>query len=99
MNGTEKAYAEELRLRQLAGEVVWYEFEAVSFRIGEGAHYKPDFLVMLADGSMECHEVKGFWAEAARVRIKVAADRFPFRFVAVVKRSKKQGGGWDVEEF
>ena len=33
------------------------------------------------------------------VKIKVAAAMFPMRFIAVTSRSKKNGGGWAVEEF
>jgi hypothetical protein len=45
------------------------------------------------------YEVKGMWREAARVRIKVAADRHPFRFIAVTKRLVRDGGGWKEELF
>lgn len=54
---------------------------------------------MLADGVIEMHEVKGYWTEDARAKIKVAANKFPFRFVAVYKQAKKDGGGWRIEEF
>ena len=54
---------------------------------------------MLADGVIEMHEVKGYWTEDARAKIKVAANKFPFRFVAVYKQAKKDGGGWRFEEF
>lgn len=54
---------------------------------------------MAADGVLELHEVKGFWSDDARVKIKVAADRFPFRFRAFKARAKRHGGGWAVEEF
>jgi hypothetical protein len=48
---------------------------------------------------LEFHEVKGFWRDDARVKIKVAAEAFPFRFLAVQKRKKADGGGWAVERF
>jgi hypothetical protein len=99
MNKTEAAYAETLEARKLAGEIQLYQFEPVSWRIARGAWYKPDFMVMMADDTIEFHEVKGFWAEAAKVRIKVAAAKLPFRFIAVKKRAKKDGGGWEVTEF
>ena len=51
------------------------------------------------DGILEMHEVKGFWQDDARVKIKVAASIYPFRFVAVKARAKKHGGGWEVENF
>lgn len=54
---------------------------------------------MRANGEMEAHEVKGFWTDDARVKIKVAASLFPFKFVAVKVQSQKNGGGWAIEEF
>ncbi len=99
MNGTEAAYATVLEGLKQAGQVHWYSFEPWKLRLADGAYYKPDFGVMTADGFLECHEVKGFWREAARVRIKVAASLYPFRFVAVQKVPNKDGGGWKYEEF
>ena len=54
---------------------------------------------MLGDGTLECHEVKGHWEDDARVKIKCAAEKFPFRFVAMKPRTKKNGGGFECEEF
>ena len=99
MNKTETAYAQYLEEKKAAGEVAWYKFEAVKLRLADNTFYTPDFAVMLPDGQMEMREVKGFWADDARVKIKVAADIYPFKFIAVRAKSKKDGGGWAVEEF
>ena len=99
MNNTEAEYARLLDARKHAGDVAWWKFEGLRLRLGDGCGYTPDFSVMLQDGSMECHEVKGFWRDDARAKIKVAADQYPFRFIAVTKEPKKDGGGWKVEEF
>lgn len=99
MNKTEAAYAATLEARRHAGDVAWYLFEGLKFRLADNTFYTPDFAVMLADGALEAHEVKGFWTDDARVKIKVAAERFPLKFVAVRAQSKKAGGGWDVEVF
>jgi hypothetical protein len=98
-NKSEAAYEATLQARQIAGEVVWYRFEGVKLRLADNTFYTPDFAVMLANGHVELHEVKGFWADDARVKIKVAADQYPFRFIAVTARPKRDGGGWKVEEF
>lgn len=95
MNRTEVEYSRLLENRKLAGEVSWYRFEGWKFRLADGCFYSPDFAVMLADGSLEAHEVKGFWTDDARVKIKVAAEMYPVRFVAV----KKTRQGWDEEDF
>ncbi|MBF9234700.1 DUF1064 domain-containing protein [Microvirga alba] len=99
MNKTEKAYADFLSLRQRAGEVAWYKFEGVKLRLADSTFYSPDFAVMLNDGTMEMHEVKGFWQDDARVKIKVASELYPFRFIALKARAKKDGGGWAEEAF
>jgi len=95
MNKTEAAYAAHLEMQRRAGAVQWFRFEGVKLRLADGTFYSPDFAVMAADGVMEMHEVKGHWQDDARVKIKVAADQYPFRFRAV----KKDRGGWSVEHF
>lgn len=99
MNKTEAAYAEHLAHREWMKEVLWWKFEGLTFRLADRLRYTPDFVVMLASGFIECHECKGFWADDAKVKIKTAAAMFPFRFVAVKRRTKKDGGGWEEIEF
>lgn len=99
MNKTERSYAGRLDQMKYAGKILWFGFEAIKLRLADNTFYTPDFAVMAADGVIELHEVKGFWTDDARVKIKVAADKFPFRFMAMKPRSMKAGGGWEVEEF
>ena len=99
MNKTEQAYAMHLEARKNAHELIWYVFEGITFKLADGCRYTPDFAVLRNDGVIELHEVKGYWADDARAKIKVAADKFPFRFIAVYKQAKKDGGGWRFEEF
>lgn len=101
MNKTEAAYARGLDSRMAAGEVGWYAFQGVRIPLATGAWYTPDFFVQLADGSLECHEIKGWsFEEASLVRIKVAARLCPvFTFRAFTARAKKQGGGWVERTF
>jgi len=99
MNKTEAAYAALLESQKAVGEVAWYKFEAIKLRLADNTFYTPDFAVMLRSGALEMHEVKGFWTDDGRVKIKVAADMHPFRFVAIRPKAKKDGGGWAVEEF
>ena len=99
MNKTEAAYAATLEQRRATGEVLWWKFEGLKFRLADNTFYTPDFAVMLANGALEAHEVKGFWVDDARAKIKIAADMYPLQFVAVQARPKKDGGGWKVEEF
>lgn len=99
MNNTEQAYGAHLELLRQSGYVAWFKFEGVKLRLADNTFYSPDFAVMLTDGQMQMHEVKGFWQDDARVKIKVAADLYPFEFIAVKAKAKKDGGGWSVEEF
>lgn len=99
MNKTEAAYGQHLELLKRAGEVLWYRFEGIKLRLADLTFYTPDYAVMMADGQMQIHEVKGFWEDDARVKIKVAAEMYPFKFLAVKVRSKKDGGGYAVEDF
>lgn len=99
MNKTEQAYAAHLGQLQAVGGILWHKFEGVKLRLADNTFYSPDFAVMQPDGQLEMHEVKGFWQDDARVKIKVAADMYPFKFVALKPRAKKNGGGWEIEEF
>ncbi len=99
MNKTETAYASLLEGLKHAGKVLWYRFEGMKLRLADKTFYTPDFAVMRDDGVIELHECKGFWMDDARVKIKVAAEMYPFRFMAAKQRSKKSGGGWEYEVF
>ena len=99
MNKTEQAYAEHLRQRLLAGEIAEFSYEPVKLRLANRTHYTPDFRVVKQDGLIEMHEVKGFWEEDARVKIKVAAELHPYVFIAVKRVAQREGGGWSYERF
>lgn len=99
LNKTEESYRQRLEILKASGDVLWYRFEGMKLRLADNTFYTPDFVVMNALGTVECHEVKGWWTDDARVKIKVAAEMYPFRFLAVKVLAKKYGGGWEVEEF
>lgn len=102
LNKTEEAYKLHLDMLCLAGEVLWYRFEPFRLVLAEKTTYTPDFLVQLANGYLEVHEVKGRWMDDARVKIKVAAAMFPvFKFVAIQKGPDGSSGmpTWKVEDF
>ena len=99
MNKTEVEYNAHLEHRIRAGEILWFTFEGITLKLADGCRYTVDFNVMAANGQLEMHEVKGFWRDDARVKIKVAAEKFPLKFIAITKEAKKRGGGWKFEEF
>jgi hypothetical protein len=99
MNKTESAYADYLENLKHSNKILWYKFEGIKFRLADNAFYSPDFAVMMPDGMIEIHEVKGYWMDDAKVKIKVASELYPFKFIAIKAKPKKQGGGWSIEEF
>lgn len=99
LNKTEQAYAAYLGQLQAVGGILWHKFEGMKFRLADNTFFTPDFAVMVPGGQIELHEVKGFWQDDARAKIKIAADMYPFKFITVKARAKKLGGGWEIEEF
>jgi hypothetical protein len=107
MNKTETAYEFELRKLCIAGEIVDYGFERIKFKLADNTYFEIDFYVVKNDLSLEFHEVKGAWKQKdgtykphweddARVKIKVAAEQFPFfQFVGIAKTPTS----WMREEF
>lgn len=93
MNKTEAAYALVLEARRRAGEVRAYWYEAQTMKLAHDTRYTPDFLVVLADGTVELHEVKGFWRDDAKVKAKVCARLYPYP----VRVVRKVGAGWDIQ--
>jgi hypothetical protein len=101
MNKLEASYAQHLEVLKRAGIIVWYGYEAITLRLAKRTRYTPDFTVVTAEGRVEFHETKGgYWRDDARVKIKVAAEMYPWaRFVGITARRERDGGGWAEEEF
>jgi hypothetical protein len=95
MNKLEAAYAMELHIKLTYGDIRSFKYEAIKFRLADKTFYTPDFMVVAADDVLELHEVKGFWEDDARVKIKVFAEMFPFRVKAVTRVK----GAWVYEDF
>ncbi len=87
MNKTEAAYAAHLEGLQKRGMILWYRFEGIKLRLADKTFYTCDFAVMNSACVIEMHEVKGFMTDDANVKIKVAADQYPFQFY-IIKKSK-----------
>lgn len=93
MNKLETRYAMYLEGLRLAGEILRWEHEALTLRLADKTGYTPDFMVVLKDGMVELHEVKGFMRDDAAVKLKVAADRYPKLRFRLVKRVR---GEWVI---
>lgn len=96
MNKTEARYA--AFLDQLPA-VRYYKYEALKLRIGHDCWYTPDFMVVLSDGTVEMHEVKGpYIRDKALTKPKAAATLFPmWRWrLAQWQGPSRDEGGWHL---
>lgn len=90
------------------GDLAGYAREPVRFRIGGGCYFVPDYVVSERPGEhgvvprITVVEVKGgFFRDDAKVKIKVAADKYPFlglRWLIVFRLGSCGRGDWDVHE-
>jgi hypothetical protein len=102
MNLTESRFAEALQVRKLAGEILEWQFEAMTFKLAPDCRYTPDFMVLHEDGTIEYVDAKGGGPmdEKSRVKIKTAAEKFwCFKWTIAKARTKKAGGGFELEAF
>lgn len=87
LNKTERAYFQWLRTREF---VDWIGVQCLTLKLADDCRYTPDFIV-IGVATIEAHEVKGFWRDDAKVKIKVAARMFPWiKFIVV----QKEGALW-----
>jgi len=69
---------------------------ALTFRIGNGVRYTPDFIVTFTDNTIAAYEVKGphAWDDSI-VKLKVAAAQFPWCAFWLASRDKPTT--WRIE--
>lgn len=94
MNETETKYAELLETQRRAGEILFWRYESVKFRLADRTWYTPDFYIMRPDGTIEIHETKGWMEDDANVKIKSVAEKYPEFKVVLVKLVK---GKWEYK--
>lgn len=92
MNKLEADYARHLDILRLAGEVISWHFEALGLRIGNRCFWYPDFMVEVADGSIQLHDTKGHVKDDALVKARACASKFPFPVFHVTKKK----GQWSL---
>lgn len=91
----EASFAQHLDALQHGGAIKAWRYEPMRLILAPKTSYCPDFLVEQADGSIVLIEVKGYWREDAKIKIKVAARMFPWWDFYVYSRPK--GGDWREE--
>jgi len=94
LNKTERAFLAWLRGSRPDEPVVG--IQNIALKLGDDCRYTPDFWsIRSLEEGMTFWEVKGFWRDDARVKIKVAARQFPWAKFVAVQRIK---GLWKFEE-
>ena len=88
MNGLERDFDERLAWALCVNRIRHCSFEAIKLKLAGGCWYTPDFFVLDAAGRMWFVEVKGFWRDDAKVKVKVAAALHPHFGWLVAKRSR-----------
>jgi hypothetical protein len=95
MNKTEKHRAIQLEALKRDGQIREWWYEMITLKLADDCRYTPDFAIVENDGHLRFEEVKGFWRDDAKVKIRVAAAHLPCRFTAL----QLKGGEWKTEEF
>jgi hypothetical protein len=104
MNKLEAKYAQHLDEQKHFGKIIDFWYERVTLKLADAVRYTPDFMVLTSDLELELHEVKGYMQEDARVKLRTAADKFPFRFKLIHWLTKKEAAakgvevGWEIVE-
>lgn len=104
MNKTEARYSIHLEALKQKGEVAWYAFEAWKLRLTDTSSWTPDFVVMLADGSIELHDCKAYWKKKGKPgiepdaleKMKQAAETY---WMLTVKAVWEVDGKWHERIF
>lgn len=94
MNGLEAKFMAELERAVTGSDYSWVGFERIQLKLADRTTYTPDFAVVGPSGEMVMYEVKGFWRDDARVKLKVAAEQFPFFTFYAVTLKKRE---WQYE--
>lgn len=97
MNKTEAAWEQVLELQKKAGQIRDYGFQRLKLKLADSTFYTPDFHVVRQDGELEIQEIKGFWEDDARVKIKVTAEQYPWLHVVAISRNG--ANAWKEERF
>jgi hypothetical protein len=94
-NKWERLYADRLRVLVAAGEIHEFGYETVTLKLANDCRYTPDFWVVLPNGKVEAHEVKGHMRAVARTKLAVAVKQF--RSWLPIYLATRPNGDWKVE--
>lgn len=88
LNKTEAAYLAFIKCLGFA----WIGVQNVTLKLADDTRYTCDFFVVDSKGHVQGREVKGFFRDDAKVKIKVAARMFPWIEFQIVTKTKT---GWE----
>ncbi|HWT45738.1 MAG TPA: hypothetical protein VN085_07220 [Vicinamibacterales bacterium] len=95
MNKTERLRAVDLDAMRRVGIIVAWWYERWTFKLANDCRFTPDFVIQKPDGALEVEEVKGFWRDDARAKVRMFVEQYPFP----VRAYSRTRDGWDVETF
>lgn len=93
MNKLERAFWERFERHDAGQNLLRTYREPFTLRLAGRTTYKPDFvstLTTLHGSTTTCWEVKGFMRDDAAVKIKVAAELYPWMHFVLVTRVKQK---------
>lgn len=74
----EAKYAGELKLRQMAGEVIFF-LRQVPFHLPGNSTYRADFMEFWSDGTVKITECKGFETQVWKLKKKLVESIYPIK--------------------
>lgn len=74
LNPTERKYLNYLE----SVNYPWLGIQNITLKLAHDCRYTPDFWTLETDGSLVAREVKGYFREDAKIKIKTAARLFPW---------------------
>jgi hypothetical protein len=80
----ERSYYDQLVLRQLAGDVIFF-LRQVPFHLPGGVKYVVDFMVFLDTGDVEFIDTKGIDTTTSRTKRKIVEDLYPVK-IKIIKK-------------
>lgn len=83
LNKTERLFLEFLK----RGRHEWVGMHCMTLKLADDCRYTPDFWAV-DNGKLTAFEVKGFFRDDAKVKIKVAARMFPWIEFVLVRKNK-----------
>jgi hypothetical protein len=92
----ERLYAMELADLVRNGTVARWYYEPVTLRLADRTTYRPDFLLVFPDGTLQFVEIKGKSTSgrynAGKAKFKIAREMYPHWQFVMLTRGK---GGWE----